>query len=289
MPAVTSRFLKTGTGYGRTVGMRFFSTDELGKVDPAPVLAGPLALRNRLSTKREAGEKMGSKRKEANSFETELANLWGEEFYRVLGKVRVGLAGAGGLGSNCAAYLVRTGFRRLRVVDFDRVSPANLNRQFYFQEQVGMEKAHALRENLLRINPSLELEPVVARVGRENFRRLFADCDILVEAFDDPGEKQALTRLFFDLRAECSRPYLLVAASGVAGWGASDAIRCRKVLDCFYLVGDEKTAVGKEHPPLAPRVNVAAAKQADLVLDFVYSNRHLWEKANPERRWEEGG
>ena len=36
-------------------------------------------------------------------------------------QVRIGLAGAGGLGSNCAAYLVRP-VRRLRVVDFDRVS-----------------------------------------------------------------------------------------------------------------------------------------------------------------------
>lgn len=140
-----------------------------------------------------------------------------------------------------------------------------------------MEKVHALRENLLRINPFLELETVVARVGRENFRSLFGDCDILVEAFDDTEEKQALTRFFFEGRVKHARPYLLVTASGIAGWGKSDAIRCRKVLDCFYLVGDEKTAVDKEHPPLAPRVNIAAAKQADLVLDFVHRNRHLWE------------
>lgn len=211
-----------------------------------------------------------------NAFEAELANLWGEKFYRVLRKVRIGLAGAGGLGSNCAVYLVRSGFRRLRVVDFDRVTHANLNRQFYFQEQVGMEKVYALRENLLRINPSLELESVVARVGRENFPLLFSDCDILVEAFDKAEEKQNLTRLFFALRAEHPRPYLLVAVSGIAGWGESDAIRCRKVLDCFYLIGDEKTAVDENHPPLAPRVNIAAAKQADLVLSFVYRNRHLW-------------
>lgn len=236
--------------------------------------------------RREAEKKM-PKAEGANTFEVELVNLWGEEFCRVLRKVRIGLAGAGGLGSNCAAHLVRSGFRRLRVVDFDCVSFANLNRQFYFQEQVGMEKVYALRENLLRINPALELEPVVARVGPDNFHPLFGDCDILVEAFDDAGEKQALTRLFFAVRAEHPRPYLLVVASGIAGWGENDAIRCRKVQDCFYLVGDEKTAVDKEHPPLAPRVNVAAAKQADLVLDFVYRNRHLWaEKAvAKEQHW----
>ena len=59
----------------------------------------------------------------------------------------------------------------------------------------------------------------------------------------------------------------------IAGWGKSDAIRCRKVLDCFYLVGRKRC--GQRTPPLAPRVNIAAAKQADLVLDFVHRNRHL--------------
>src|SRR5690554_6681040 len=239
----------------------------------------------RFLPRREAGKKMMPRTEGAQAFEAELEDLWGKKFYRVIRKVRIGLAGAGGLGSNCAAYLVRSGFRRLRVVDFDRVSFANLNRQFYFQAQVGMEKVYALRENLLRINPSLELDPVVARVGRENFQTLFGDCDILVEAFDDPEEKQALTRPFFAGRAERLRPYLLIAASGIAGWGASDAIGCRKVLDCFYLVGDEKTAVDKDHPPLAPRVNIVAAKQADLVLAFVCRNRHLWAEAKvPENK-----
>lgn len=214
--------------------------------------------------------------KGAYAFEAELENLWGKELYRIIRGVRIGLAGAGGLGSNCAAYLVRSGFRCLRVVDFDRVSLANLNRQYYFQEQVGKEKVYALRENLVRINPLLELEPVVARIAPENFRPLFADCDILVEALDDPEAKKTLTRLFFAGRLIHPRPYLLIAVSGIAGWGESDAICCRKIKDCFYLVGDEKTAVDRSHPPLAPRVNIAAAKQADLILTFVCRNRRLW-------------
>ena len=48
----------------------------------------------------------------------------------------VGIAGAGGLGSNCAASLARTGVGKLIIADFDVVSEANLNRQFYFYDQI---------------------------------------------------------------------------------------------------------------------------------------------------------
>ena len=65
--------------------------------------------------------------------------------------MRIGIAGAGGLGSNVAVNLVRTGVKKLKIVDFDVVDESNLNRQFYFMDQVGRPKVEALRENLLRI------------------------------------------------------------------------------------------------------------------------------------------
>ena len=54
----------------------------------------------------------------------------------VLERARIGIAGAGGLGSNCAMHLVRAGVRRLVVADFDVVGESNLNRQFFFRDQL---------------------------------------------------------------------------------------------------------------------------------------------------------
>ena len=86
-------------------------------------------------------------------------------FERVPGKVleklsksRIGIAGLGGLGSNIAWMLARTGTPTLVLVDFDRVEPGNLNRQQYFPEQIGMLKTKALKENLMKINPWLNIE-----------------------------------------------------------------------------------------------------------------------------------
>ena len=58
----------------------------------------------------------------------------------VLGIKTVGIAGAGGLGSNVAPALVRSGVGKLIIADYDTVSESNLNRQFYFANQIGRPK-----------------------------------------------------------------------------------------------------------------------------------------------------
>ncbi len=189
-------------------------------------------------------------------------SLTGPELER-LGAVRVGIAGAGGLGSNCAMHLVRSGIRRLVIADFDTVSTGNLNRQFFFADQVGRPKVEALRENLLRIAPDLELELYCCRVDEENAGRIFAHCEPVVEAFDDAAAKRLLINLM--LRAGKT----VVAASGIAGWGRSGDMRLQQVGRRLYLVGDGESAVddgaGACHPT-SPRVGLAAAMQANTVM-----------------------
>ncbi len=177
-----------------------------------------------------------------------------------LQQVRVGLAGAGGLGSNCAHALVRSGFKRFVLVDFDRVEPSNLNRQFFFPDQIGLPKVVALGANLLRINPDLELELHDKPITLHNVHQLFMNCDTVVECVDDPSVKKLLTEAMIPTKA------LFVAASGIAGCGDADRIQTRRLRDNFFLVGDGQTTACPDTPPLAPLVAVAAAKQADVVL-----------------------
>ena len=55
---------------------------------------------------------------------------------RILESAKVGIAGAGGLGSNVSMLLVRAGIRKFVIADFDEVNESNLNRQFFFRGQV---------------------------------------------------------------------------------------------------------------------------------------------------------
>lgn len=198
-----------------------------------------------------------------NKFEEALALCIGEDNLRKIRCIKIGIAGAGGLGSNCACNLVRSGFRRFKIVDFDVVEQLNLNRQFYFAEQIGTPKVEALKLNLQRINPDIEIDAVCERITEENAGKYFEDCDVLVEAFDKPEAKRMLIEAYLDSEK------LLVAASGISGWGGSDDIKVKQVRRKFYLIGDGVSEASKETPPMSPRVNIAAAKQADVILEAV--------------------
>ena len=81
----------------------------------------------------------------------------------ILQKSTVGIAGCGGLGSNAAVSLVRAGIGKLILADHDVVEESNLNRQYYFQSDIGKKKVEALTYHLKAINPEIKLEQLTIR------------------------------------------------------------------------------------------------------------------------------
>ncbi len=182
-----------------------------------------------------------------------------------LGRFRVGIAGAGGLGSNCAVALARCGIGTIVISDFDVVEKSNLSRQFYFTDQIGMMKTAALKENLLRIRPDIVVIALKEKLNRENIPSIFEGCNVIVEAFDKAEMKEMLI--------ETVQKYLpgipLVVGSGIAGWGGNNKIRFRKIDDTLYLCGDETTEASDELPVMAPRVCIVASMQANAVIEIL--------------------
>ena len=182
-----------------------------------------------------------------------------------LRRFRVGIAGAGGLGSNCAAALARSGVGTLVISDFDKIEESNLSRQYYFTDQVGMMKTIALKENLARINPDVFVIIYQKKLDRENIPVIFSGCDVIVEAFDTAEMKEMLIET-----VQTFMPGVpLVVGSGLAGWGMSNNIRCRKIDDTFYVCGDETTETTDDLPPMAPRVGMVASMQANVVIEIL--------------------
>ena len=187
-----------------------------------------------------------------------------EEIKKILQHKIVGIAGAGGLGSNCAVALARVGTGTLIIADFDVVSESNLNRQYFFYDQIGKPKADALKENIQRINPSVKVIPHNICLTKENIPALFRDCDVIVEAFDLAGQKEMLIETV--LTEFPDKP--LVVGLGMAGWGNIDVIHCRKV-DNMFICGDEVSEITPDLPPIAPRVGIVANMQANVVLEIL--------------------
>ncbi len=179
----------------------------------------------------------------------------------------VGIAGAGGLGSNCAMSLARTGVGHVIIVDFDLVAPSNLNRQYYFIDQIGQPKVQALKTNILRANPMVDVTAYQAMVCPENIGHIFAECDVLVEAFDGAEMKQMLIEQASTLFPE--KP--IVVGSGMAGWGNTNSLGV-ECFDNLYICGDGAEEVSEINPPLGPRVGIVANMEANTVLELLLKN-----------------
>jgi sulfur carrier protein ThiS adenylyltransferase len=160
--------------------------------------------------------------------------------------------------------LARVGIGKLVIADFDRIEESNLNRQYFFKEQVGQKKVFALQENISKINMDVKVVAHDIKLDYKDIKPLFQDCDVIVEAFDLKEMKQMIIEAV--LTEIPDKP--LVTGIGLAGWGKNNQLRTRKV-DNLYICGDEATETSVSLPPLAPRVGVVANMQANVVLEIL--------------------
>ena len=153
------------------------------------------------------------------------------EVYEKLQEASVAIAGLGGLGSNIAVMLTRTGIGKLKLVDFDQVDLSNLNRQVYDIRHLGQLKTEALSQRLKELNPYIELELYSGRITEDNVWSVFRGCRYICEAFDGAEDKAMLAQ-----QVLCGLPEAyLVSGSGMAGYGDADQIHTRKVNSRFFV------------------------------------------------------
>jgi sulfur carrier protein ThiS adenylyltransferase len=170
------------------------------------------------------------------------------------------IGGAGGLGSNVAVMLCRAGIGNITIADFDIVEPSNINRQYYFCDQIGELKVEAIRSNLLRINPAVSIDIVTEKLTTGNFyKHIRSDFDIVFECFDAPDAKAQLVSFMLTERPDIP----VIAVSGLAGYGPVEDISTSRGPQKLFLIGDMESEACDEGT-LSTRVNYAASMQAHL-------------------------
>lgn len=182
-----------------------------------------------------------------------------------LKQAKVAVCGLGGLGSHIAIMLARSGIGGLKLIDFDVVEPSNLNRQAYNVSDLGKFKTEALKEQISHINPYTAVEIHTLKIDENNIKELFKDTKIVCEAFDRAEAKAMLAQNFH----KYFENQILICASGLAGYGESNAIQTRKIAKNFYVCGDLVNGAKVGNGLMAPRVNICAAHQANLVLELL--------------------
>ena len=138
--------------------------------------------------------------------------LLGEDVMGVLSSVKVIIFGVGGVGSWCAEGIVRSGVTHLTIVDSDKVSVTNVNRQLMATVRtVGQVKVEALKARLLDINPDAEIQALQAVYNQESADSFDLDSyDYVIDAIDSLKDKALL------ILEACKTDSVLLSSMGAA-------------------------------------------------------------------------
>ena len=130
--------------------------------------------------------------------------LLGNDVVDHIAQQRVIIFGVGGVGSWCAESLVRSGVRKMTIVDSDRVCITNINRQLMATTKtVGQVKVEALKERLLAINPAAEitaLQKIFTEETAADFH--IEEYDYIIDAIDSLKDKALLIEMACQTRAK---------------------------------------------------------------------------------------
>ena len=129
--------------------------------------------------------------------------LLGSEAMERIANARVIVFGVGGVGSWCAESLVRSGIRKITIVDSDRVCITNINRQLMATTKtVGQVKVEALKERLLTINPMASIDARQQIFNEESAASFQLDTyDFIIDAIDSLKDKMLLIEMACRTRA----------------------------------------------------------------------------------------
>ncbi|MDP8203410.1 MAG: tRNA threonylcarbamoyladenosine dehydratase [Candidatus Tenebribacter mawsonii] len=138
--------------------------------------------------------------------------LFGNEAIEIFQKSRIAIMGLGGVGSFAAEGLVRSGIGSILLVDFDKIGISNLNRQLpALHSTIGILKTETMRDRLLDINPSLEIEIYSDFFDNESRDQLLNNIDFVVDAIDSLGPKAELLESVYKMKIP------VISAMGAAG------------------------------------------------------------------------
>ena len=182
------------------------------------------------------------------------AMVLGDEAVLRLKAAKVAVFGIGGVGGYCAEALARAGVGELHLIDSDKVSLSNINRQIIaLHSTVGRYKTEVMRERILDINPEAKVVVHNAFFAEENAQIFdFSSYDYVVDAIDSLKSK-----------------VLLIKLARAAGCEIISAMGAGNKLDPtrFEVADISKTSVC----PLARAVRLALRKEGITSLKVVYS------------------
>ena len=177
------------------------------------------------------------------------------------------ICGCGALGTFAALQLTMLGVRKLTLVDMDKVDESNLNRQFFYEADIGKYKVDALKDKLNKINSKLKIETFnipIQKINEEEYNNV----TFVFDCLDNIETREYLSKLCWKKKI----PFIHSACSDVIGEvqlivnGKTKEMRAYP--DSMKLTEEKKSC--KDFDPAVCTTNmIVASLQIDKFLDYL--------------------
>lgn len=185
--------------------------------------------------------------------------LFGTNGQEKLFNAKVAVVGCGGLGTYVSLLLTSAGLGNIRLIDGDRPSESNLNRQFFYSNEEGF-KAEILAKKLKETNEKVKTDVICEFIDEENVSDVVGKCDVIVDCLDSVG-----SRLILNSYAVLKN--IPLAHGGIDGfYGQATFVVPGETpcLNCILISSDEQVSRS-----FAPMVSLIASIQASDTVKFI--------------------
>ena len=150
----------------------------------------------------------------------------------------------------------------IRLIDHDRVSMSNLNRQvLHWEEDIGKKKVQSAATKLRNLNPGVKIEAIDEMITEANVSRLVDGCDAIVDAMDNLPTRYILNRCAI----EQNIPFFHGAVNGFEGRAMTILPGKTACLRCMY----RGSVPGEKFPVIGVTPAVIASIQATEVIKYL--------------------
>jgi len=118
----------------------------------------------------------------------------GESFFKRIAEQSILVCGCGAIGSNLLDNMVRQGFTKVSVIDFDRIEDHNRNTQLWGKRDSGQPKVKMIK-NKIYMDMGVDVVPYDLRLTDETISKVFKDHkrSIVVDGFDNTESRKLVT------------------------------------------------------------------------------------------------
>ncbi len=188
---------------------------------------------------------------------------WGEPAQQSLKESRIGILGAGGLGSPVSLYLAAAGVGSISVCDFQELELSNLNRQIlYTEDELGKGKAESAAERLQQLNTDIVITYRSERVDEGNVAGIFAACDLVIDCLDNFEARLVLNRF-------CWRERIPLLHAGISEYYGQLFLMVPTETACLACLLPEPEQNRPPEPVCGATAGVIGSMQAMIAIKYL--------------------